>query len=135
MEQYKLNWIRRHLDPDSMAKYQHMQEKKRERSSELRKDMIRHLSTLNDGVIAIFITVMMLGILIPPASGLILTFFGLFWYSWSVFLLLRDSSVFNLRNLYNTSKKAKCKVFFAYFFIFIIFLYNKIALFLIFFVV
>ena len=34
MEQYKLNWIRRHLDPDSMAKYQHMQTKKRERSSE-----------------------------------------------------------------------------------------------------
>jgi uncharacterized membrane protein len=93
MEQYKLNWIRRHLDPDSMAKYQHMQEKKRERSSELRKDMIRHLSTLNDGVIAIFITVMMLGILIPPASGLILTFFGLFWYSWSVFLLLRASGM------------------------------------------
>ena len=31
MEQYKLNWIRRHLDPDSMAKYQHMQEKKRKR--------------------------------------------------------------------------------------------------------
>lgn len=96
MEQFKLNWIRRHLDPDSIAKYLHMQKKKQERSSILRKDMVRHLSTLNDGVIAIFITVMMLGIPYPTSE------WSYYDFLWSILVFL--VSFFIIANFWYENK-------------------------------
>ena len=55
--------IRRKLGDDAAAKYEHMQRKAAENSRKLKGSMIGHLSTLNDGVIAIFITVLCFNLL------------------------------------------------------------------------
>ena len=61
----KQSFIDRYFDDDSKEKYEHMLAKKEESAGSLKKSMIGHLSALNDGVIAIFITVMMLEIPYP----------------------------------------------------------------------
>ena len=76
MDQLKLEWIRRHLDPDSVAQYEHVLEKRSEQPDKLKKEMTGHLSTLNDGVMAIFITVMMLEIPYPTTER---SYFEFFW--------------------------------------------------------
>lgn len=68
--------IRRHMDEESVAKYEHMLEKKAESAQRLKTGMIAHLSTLNDGVIAIFITVMMLEIPYPTSEK---SYWGFLW--------------------------------------------------------
>lgn len=60
--------VRAHMDKDSIEKFRHMQEKKAEKDESLKTSMIHHLSALNDGVIAIFITVMMLEIPFPASK-------------------------------------------------------------------
>ena len=57
------------LDDESLAKYEHMQEKAAAANEKLKENMISHLSALNDGVIAIFITVMMLEIPFPTSRA------------------------------------------------------------------
>ena len=61
--------IRRRLGNEAAEKYEHMQRKAAENSRKLKGSMIGHLSTLNDGVIAIFITVMMLEIPFPTSRA------------------------------------------------------------------
>ena len=60
--------IYRHFDEENIRKYEHMLEKKAENAEKLKTGMIGHLSALNDGVIAIFITVMMLEIPYPTSE-------------------------------------------------------------------
>ena len=67
--------IRRRLGDEAADKYEHMQRKAAENSRKLKGSMIGHLSTLNDGVIAIFITVMMLEIPFPTSKGEYMTSF------------------------------------------------------------
>ena len=67
-QKIKSGFVRRHMDDESIAKYEHMLEKKAENAEALKSGMIGHLSALTDGVIAIFITVMMLEIPYPPSE-------------------------------------------------------------------
>ena len=71
------------LDIESKEKYEHMLEKREESAENLKKSMISHLSALNDGVIATFITVMMLEIQYPRLQ----TEFKSFLWSIAVFLV------------------------------------------------
>ena len=64
-DKIKRNFVHKYLDDNSKEKYEHMLEKREESEEILKKSMIGHLSALNDGVIAIFITVMMLEIPYP----------------------------------------------------------------------
>ena len=75
-QRIKTGFIRRHLDEESVAKYEHMLERKAENAEKLKTSMIGHLSALNDGVIAIFITVMMLEIPYPTSEK---TYWGFLW--------------------------------------------------------
>ena len=79
----KHNFVHKYLDTESKEKYEHMLEKREESAENLKKSMISHLSALNDGVIAIFITVMMLEI---PYPRLQTEFKGFLW-SIAVFLV------------------------------------------------
>ncbi|MDO5132036.1 MAG: TMEM175 family protein [Eubacteriales bacterium] len=60
--------VRRYLREEDSIKYEHLLEKRAEGEVRLRKSMISHLSTLNDGIVAIFITVMMLEIPFPTSE-------------------------------------------------------------------
>ena len=60
--------VERSLDDESKKKFEHMQKKRAENEENLKTSMIGHLSALNDGVIAIFITVMMLEIPYPTSK-------------------------------------------------------------------
>ena len=71
-QKIKSAFVRKFLSDESAKKYDHMLEKRAEGEERLKTSMISHLSTLNDGVIAIFITVMMLEI--PPTSPCMNTF-------------------------------------------------------------
>lgn len=62
-----MNPLYRNLDENSEAKLRHMQEKMDQNDENLKKSMKGHLSALNDGIIAIFITVMMLEIPFPAS--------------------------------------------------------------------
>ena len=79
----KHNFVHKYLDEESKEKYEHMLEKREESAESLKKSMISHLSALNDGVIAIFITVMMLEIPYPRLQ----TEFKSFLWSIAVFLI------------------------------------------------
>ena len=57
------------LTPEEREKYGHMQEKRAGQQPALRRELKSHLSTLNDGVIAIIITVMLLEIPYPAAGS------------------------------------------------------------------
>jgi uncharacterized membrane protein len=70
------DFIRRHLDGESVAKYEHMLDRRADGAEKLKTGMIGHLSALNDGVIAIFITVMMLEIPYPTSER---TYWGFLW--------------------------------------------------------
>lgn len=69
LRERKADRIRRRLGDEAGDKYEHMQRKAAENSRKLKGSMIGHLSTLNDGVIAIFITVMMLEIPFPVSKA------------------------------------------------------------------
>lgn len=74
--------IRQLMSDDDLRKYEHMQGKKAEGEQRLRTSMISHLSTLNDGIIAIFITVMMLEIPFPTSEKS-------YWeFVWSILVFL-----------------------------------------------
>jgi len=75
-EKLKSGFIRRHMDDESIAKYDHMLEKRVENAEKLKSGMIGHLSALTDGVVAIFITVMMLEIPYPSSEK---TYWGFLW--------------------------------------------------------
>ena len=57
-----------HLTDEEAEKYQHMKEKRDENDDRLKSSLKGHLSTFNDGIIAIFITVMMLEIPYPVSE-------------------------------------------------------------------
>lgn len=102
--------IEKHMSEEAAAKYAHMKEKKAENKENLKKSMVGHLSTLNDGVIAIFITVMMLEIPFPTSreeyysfAWSILVFFvsffiiADFWYeSKRIFEVMREADHFTV---------------------------------------
>ena len=70
------------MSEEDNRKYEHMLQKRAEGEKRLRTSMISHLSTLNDGVIAIFITVMMLEIPFPTSERT-------YWdFVWSVLVFL-----------------------------------------------
>lgn len=75
-QKIKTGFIRRHLDEESVAKYEHMLERRAENAEKLKTGMIGHLSALNGGVIAIFITVMMLEIPYPTSER---SYWGFLW--------------------------------------------------------
>lgn len=75
-QKIKSGFIRRHMDDESIAKYEHMLEKRAENAEKLKSGMIGHLSALTDGVTAIFITVMMLEIPYPTSEK---TYWGFLW--------------------------------------------------------
>ena len=81
-QRIKSAFIRRHLSDEDFRKYEHMLEKREEGEERLRTSMIGHLSTLNDGIVAIFITVMMLEIPFPTSERS-------YWeFVWSVLVFL-----------------------------------------------
>ena len=58
------------LNEDEIRKLDHIDERYKENAENVRVSMVGHLSALNDGIIAIFITVMMLEIPFPsPPNG------------------------------------------------------------------
>ena len=63
-----MNPLFRNVDENSQEKLRHMQEKMDQNDENLKKSMKGSLSALNDGIIAIFITVMMLEIPFPASS-------------------------------------------------------------------
>ena len=67
-QRIKSVFVKKFLSEESAKKYDHMLEKRAEGEERLQTNMIAHLSTLNDGVIAIFITVMMLEIPFPTSE-------------------------------------------------------------------
>ena len=67
-QRIKSVFVKKYLSEESAKKYDHMLEKRAEGEERLQTNMIAHLSTLNDGVIAIFITVMMLEIPFPTSE-------------------------------------------------------------------
>ena len=74
--------VRRHLSDENIQKYEHMLEKREQSEETLKKSMISHLSTLNDGIVAIFITVMMLEIPFPTSERT-------YWeFVWSILVFL-----------------------------------------------
>ena len=81
-QKIKSAFVRRHMSEEDNRKYEHMLQKRAEGEKRLRTSMISHLSTLNDGVIAIFITVMMLEIPFPTSERT-------YWdFVWSVLVFL-----------------------------------------------
>ena len=54
-----MNLFERFLTPEERDKYEHMHEKRAVQQPALRRELKDHLSTLNDGIIAIIITVML----------------------------------------------------------------------------
>ena len=60
-------YLEQRLSEEDAAKYEHTKKRALESAEKLKKDMIGHLSALDDGVIAIFITVMMLEIPYPTS--------------------------------------------------------------------
>lgn len=81
-QKIKSAFVRKFLSDESARKYDHMLEKRAEGEERLKTSMISHLSTLNDGVIAIFITVMMLEIPFPTSEKS----YGEF--AWSILIFL-----------------------------------------------
>ena len=57
----------RFLTESEQAKYAHMRQRREENNQTLRKNLKTHISTLNDGIVAIIITVMLLEIPFPTA--------------------------------------------------------------------
>ena len=81
-QKIKSAFVSRFLGDESARKYNHMLEKRAQGEERLKTSMINHLSTLNDGVIAIFITVMMLEIPFPTSEKS-------YWeFAWSVLIFL-----------------------------------------------
>ena len=81
-QRMKSAFVNRYLSEESARKYEHMLEKRAEGDERLKTNMIAHLSTLNDGVIAIFITVMMLEIPFPTSEKS-------YWdFVWSILIFL-----------------------------------------------
>ena len=81
-QKIKTAFVSRFLGDESARKYNHMLEKRAQGEERLKTSMINHLSTLNDGVIAIFITVMMLEIPFPTSEKS-------YWeFAWSVLIFL-----------------------------------------------
>ena len=60
-----MNLFERFLTPEEREKYEHMHRRRDERRPAARRQLKDHLSTLNDGVIAIIITIMLLEIPYP----------------------------------------------------------------------
>jgi uncharacterized membrane protein len=71
------------LTPEEREKYAHMRQRRSEQRPTARKQLKDHLSTLNDGVIAIIITVMLLEIPIPAGRSE----YGAFAWSIAVFFI------------------------------------------------
>ena len=88
---------KRVLDEKAYAKYEHMQKRQAENEENLKDSMISHLSALNDGVIAIFITVMMLEIPVPTSRAE----YTMFAQSILVFLV----SFFNIADFWYDNKR------------------------------
>ena len=74
LKEKRTDRIKNRLGDEAAGKYEHMLRKTAENSRKLKASMIGHLSTLNDGVIAIFITVMMLEIPFPTSRAEYSTF-------------------------------------------------------------
>lgn len=73
----------RFLTPEERDKYEHMHEKRAAQQPALRRELKGHLSTLNDGVIAIIITVMLLEIPYPASRAE----YGAFAWAIAVFFI------------------------------------------------
>jgi uncharacterized membrane protein len=61
--------LKRHLNEEELEKYNHMQQKRAENSENLKKSLVGHVSALNDGVVAIIITIMLLEIPFPETPS------------------------------------------------------------------
>ena len=97
-QRIKSAFIRNFLGDESMEKYDHMLEKRAQGEERLKTNMISHLSTLNDGVIAIFITVMMLEIPFPTSEKS-------YWeFVWSILIFL--VSFFIIADFWYDNKKS-----------------------------
>ncbi len=96
-QKIKSGLAKRFLSEENYAKYDHMLDKQAENEENLKTGMISHLSALNDGVIAIFITVMMLEIPIPSSKEE----YMMFAQSILVFLV----SFFNLADFWYDNKR------------------------------
>ena len=84
------------LSDEECAKLDHARQRSEENEEKLKVSMVSHLSTLNDGIIAIFITVMMLEIPYPSSSAEIGTFV------WSI--LVFAASFFIIADFWYDSK-------------------------------
>ena len=60
--------LEKHLSEEEIEKYNHMKQKREENDEKLKVSLKGHMSTFNDGIIAIFITVMMLEIPFPTSE-------------------------------------------------------------------
>ncbi len=61
--------LKGHLNEEELEKYNHMQQKRAENSESLKKSLLGHVSALNDGVVAIIITIMLLEIPFPETPA------------------------------------------------------------------
>ena len=57
--------LRRHLNEAELEKYNHMKQKQADNDESLKKSLKGHISALNDGIVAIIITIMLLEIPFP----------------------------------------------------------------------
>lgn len=67
-QRIKEKLVQNHLSEENIEKIRYMRDQKAEHAEKLKTSMMGHLSALNDGVIAIFITVMMLEIPYPTSK-------------------------------------------------------------------
>lgn len=95
--QKRNDFIHKHMDTASISKYEHMLEKRQKNEDSFRINMIGHLSALNDGIVAIFITVMMLSIPFPTSEAEYRTFL------WSILVFM--VSFFTLADFWYESKR------------------------------
>ena len=75
-------FFRRFLTESEIKKYEHMKVRRAEAGEHLKKSLKTHLSTLNDGVAAIIITVMLLEIRFPSTEQRYISF------AWSVLVFI-----------------------------------------------
>ncbi len=86
------------LTEDERVKYAHMRQRRQENDASLRKGLKGHLSTLNDGIVAIIITVMLLEIPFPSSPK----DYGSFLWSILIFLV----SFFVVADFWYENKRA-----------------------------
>ena len=74
--------VRKYVEDESAQDYERMLDERDEKEQSLKKSMVGHLSALNDGVVAIFITVMMLELPYPTSKE------GIPVFLWSIGVFL-----------------------------------------------